>query len=594
MRILRPLIFVWIICLSVQWLPAPVRLNLPLDPPDDLRTFWAFEPPYSSFLLPETFNKSTAAIRYYLGVPTFSEENQKSELDAIRAAIGQWQSIPDSRIRFEEAGLLSEGLDINLQDGKNLIFWAKNSVQINGGTSSIRGIPAVSLSAYDFDGSIIESDIVLNAVDFTWRTTPAGFQFRTAMIEPAMLHELGHFLGLAHSAFAGASMYFQSSFTESLASGLSLDEVLFARDVYGTDGSRQRLSRVRGVLSGPTGPAIGARVVLEDPLGYIIGVTVTEITGAWEIGGIQPGLYSIRFEPFPPRLTSFQNTLQRMDSIDFRFAPLDPTQFAPTEPESLTLTPGQTLTWNRQIAAGSPAFLLSTVRKISPIEGKPYEVWFEPQPLHPDGREVYVGVFGPSLPLEGTTLRTSHPGLIEGPTIAISKAVQVYNLLTMKLAVPSGTPPGAISLIVEYQGQKIYANGYLEIIDPEYDGNYDGLPDAWQRQFFSPFTTPEAAADKDPDLDLFPNKYEYRSGTNPTDPDSFQFLIRQIEVTASGTRITWESIPGRTYNLWSRQRAESGPWTLVASNFSAVSELSEFLDTSQSLELQFYRVEKVN
>ncbi|MCD8535151.1 MAG: matrixin family metalloprotease [Verrucomicrobia bacterium] len=253
--------------MSVQWLPAPVRLNLPLDPPDDLRTFWAFEPPYSSFLLPETFNKSTAAIRYYLGVPTFSEENQKSELDAIRAAIGQWQSIPDSRIRFEEAGLLSEGLDINLQDGKNLIFWAKSSVQINGGTSSIRGIPAVSLSAYDFDGSIIESDIVLNAVDFTWRTTPAGFQFRTAMIEPAMLHELGHFLGLAHSAFAGASMYFQSSFTESLASGLSLDEVLFARDVYGTAGSRQRLSRVRGVLSGPTGPAIGARVVLEDPLG---------------------------------------------------------------------------------------------------------------------------------------------------------------------------------------------------------------------------------------------------------------------------------------------------------------------------------------
>ncbi len=582
------------LCITVQWLPAPVRLNLPLDPPDDLPTFWDFEPPYNQFVLPDAFDRQTGEILYYLGLPTYSEENQKAELDAIRAAFDIWESVPDTRLRFREAGTLTGDLDINLEDGKNLVFWAKDSQLINGGLNSIRGIPAANLSAYDFDGTILESDTVLNAVGFKWQVQPGTSGFGSIVVEPAMVHEIGHFIGLAHSVFGASAMFYQSSFKMGTLTGLSMDEVHFARDIYGVPAAAGKYGRIAGTLTASGAPAAGARVILEDDQGYLVTATVTEYNGRWNLGGLNPGQYTMRMEPFPPRLTGFQNTIQRMDSVDFRFAEVDPPQFIPTEPETITITAGGTLIADRQVEPGQPAFRITSTRRLSAVGGEPYEVWFESQQVIADGTTVHVGVFSPNLPMENVTLHVSHPGLELGETTIVPRAVQTYHLATAGLTVPVGTPPGTVTLYLDYQGERIYANGYLEIVDPETDANFDGLADSFQREFFSPFTTAEAGPDEDPDNDRFPNIYEYRSGTNPTDPESFQFLITEIEVSSAGTLIRWESIPSRAYNLWSRPAVDSGPWKLVASNFLATGDVSEFLDTSQSQELQFYRVEKLN
>lgn len=57
-----------------------------------------------------------------------------------------------------------------------------------------------------------------------------------------------------------------------------------------------------------------------------------------------------------------------------------------------------------------------------------------------------------------------------------------------------------------------FANGTTQ--NPAYDGDSDGMPDAWERQYFGN-TTAEASAD--PDRDGLTNLQEYQQGSDPND-----------------------------------------------------------------------------
>lgn len=67
----------------------------------------------SPFAPENSVNRSENAIRYYLQADAFSAENREAELDNIRAAFGQWEAVPQSVIKFEEAGLIDHIVDIN-------------------------------------------------------------------------------------------------------------------------------------------------------------------------------------------------------------------------------------------------------------------------------------------------------------------------------------------------------------------------------------------------------------------------------------------------------------------------------------------------
>ena len=45
---------------------------------------------------PNVVNPDTCAIRYYLASDAWSEQNAEVELNAVRTAIGQWQSVPQT------------------------------------------------------------------------------------------------------------------------------------------------------------------------------------------------------------------------------------------------------------------------------------------------------------------------------------------------------------------------------------------------------------------------------------------------------------------------------------------------------------------
>ena len=80
------------------------------------------------------------------------------------------------------------------------------------------------------------------------------------------------------------------------------------------------------------------------------------------------------------------------------------------------------------------------------------------------------------------------------------------------------------------------------------DGNDDGLPDWWQRQYWGSEDDPDAAPGADEDEDGFPNDQEYRLGTNPRVKESGLILNPGVVLDGQYPRINWISVGGRTYS----------------------------------------------
>ena len=64
------------------------------------------------------------------------DTNPAAELNSVRAALGQWQAISNTVIKFEEAGLVNPPVDVNTSDNTNLIYWVKGTTLVNGGTAT--------------------------------------------------------------------------------------------------------------------------------------------------------------------------------------------------------------------------------------------------------------------------------------------------------------------------------------------------------------------------------------------------------------------------------------------------------------------------
>ena len=548
-------------------------------------------------------NRDTKAIRYFLHDEAFSEENREAELNAVRAAFDQWQSIPDSTIRFEDAGVVSGEVDVNTRDGQNVVFWTKDTTLVNGETADISQRLGVTFtSAFSEFPAIAEADIVLNGAEQAWYTNYTLTEDNRQFVEGVALHEIGHLLGLLHTTIGAATMISDSGGSGvGAVVGLSGDELAFVADAYSTTESSLSTGAITGVVTKNGEPVYGASIVLEDQTGSIVtgGLTLHAAVGFQEghynIRGVPPGEYHLRVLPLESNSASdwlvIPGVIPLLDGDDVD------TSFLPSNNLPITVNAGQTSVLDVTVEEGQSPFHITGIR--SPTTNGFFFSLNRSGVYLPQGAQDYViGVYGEDLPESGASISVTGPGITISPSETRSDLFVGLVHIFALVSIADDAPPGLRTLLVRKGADVAYAPGYFEIQSKTtIDYNFDGLDDRYQRRHFDPFTSPAAQPDEDPDNDGFSNREEAERDSDPNDPASIPaiqvdpFPVLSVSLTAEGSTVTFVSVPGATYQLYSKRDLGTDDWAPVGSPVVAEAETTAILDPSATEEFEFYRVE---
>ena len=234
------------------------------------------------------------------GVPGVSATEFQS---AAARAFATWEAVPTASIAFQFGGFTSaEPFD---DDGVSVLGF-QNEPALE------RVLGATGFVVDTLTGEILESDIFFNSA-FAWSTAAAGDPARFDL-ESVALHEIGHFVGLAHSALGEtelrpdggrrvlgtAAVMFPIAFGRGSTQDRTLqpDDIAGVSDLYPDHDFRARTGAARGRVVRNGAGVLGAHVVAFNPkTGDLIGGFSLNRDGEFEIAGLTPGAHVIRVEP---------------------------------------------------------------------------------------------------------------------------------------------------------------------------------------------------------------------------------------------------------------------------------------------------------
>lgn len=544
---------------------------------------------YDSDLLPDQ-NPVTLAIRFHLMAEGWSSTNRTRELDAIRSAFAQWQAIPGLRLRFEEAATVSNVTDVDASDFKNTVVWLHGNRFINQNHSFFSAFATgiTVLTGSITDEIIAEADIALNS-DLSWVTDYGYASFEAQFVEAVALHEIGHFIGLNHSPAGGATLFSSTVGGINSTAGLSADDITAALALYGDTATLKSRSTLKGTVTAGSTPVLGAVVSVEGASGTLLASTVTRSDGSYQLPALPAGAAQVRVTPLDGASSNGLVSGPEIDTSDRNEYTAAATGFLPVPAQPVTLPAGATLSRNLTVTNGTAPFRIARTRRfLTPDDRTAGAVCIQ---LTAGLTNAWVGVYVPSLPATNADLRLTGDGLTIGPTVVVPKALAGMTLIQAPVSVSPTASPGLRSLSVTSGGYTAWAIGFAEVQPSAPDFNFDGLDDRFQRRYWSPFTRAEAAPNADPDGDGFVNRREYVMGSDPTNAASVNYRITQVKLDASGTTVTWESAPGRRYQVY-RRSALGGAitWISVGSPVVASGEAAQILDPQPTQTIQFYQV----
>ena len=192
--------------------------------------------PANAYVIQETGSGKEIAFRtlphdFFLADAGSADLSGGAEFDALARAFQSWEDVPDSDARFSNLSAVDMGTSDIYSDGglagrdrKNLLAWVE--------TDWAEGAALIALTFtyyIETSGKILEDDIVMNAVDYTWTTDDV---LVLTDVESIAAHEIGHAYGLGHSLEDDATMYATASQGETMKRSLSIDDMAAVQHSY--------------------------------------------------------------------------------------------------------------------------------------------------------------------------------------------------------------------------------------------------------------------------------------------------------------------------------------------------------------------------
>jgi Matrixin len=218
---------------------------------------------------------------------------------AVRG-LQRWAAASSGRVTFDYwqgADRKVYETNSNLNGQSSLYFASQSATPVD---SQVLGLTQVWYNTET--GQIIETDVVLNDVQFRFSTNPrdtTGYGSgtttgNTVFLENVLTHELGHAFGLSHSGVLQSTMLFMESPGQNQ---LACDDQYGLRGVYGAgSGTGSFLIRVQA----PDGRMLmGAQVLaLSRQRGTVLRASLTDRDGVARLSGLDAGEYDVLVEPY--------------------------------------------------------------------------------------------------------------------------------------------------------------------------------------------------------------------------------------------------------------------------------------------------------
>ena len=178
-----------------------------------------------------TLRWASGDITYYVYHELPDDLDDGDVLAAIRASFDAWQSVPSADLSIRYGGRTTQrpGYDDDSgSENQNVVYFETNDWDYGD------DVLAITTTIYrKTTNEIVDSDIVINAIDFRWSVGDIDIQ---ADVQNAVTHEAGHLLGLGHSNDPSATMYGRHAEGETLKRTLASDDILAISTLYPRSG----------------------------------------------------------------------------------------------------------------------------------------------------------------------------------------------------------------------------------------------------------------------------------------------------------------------------------------------------------------------